>query len=181
MFEEIYNWFTQFCCVDTVKKALDTIKCTEEVITDTGTETAEIILLQSGYLQLGITTLVISFLICFAFYIWPLDHPRFKAWWAWLTTAGVNSLLAFLIGLIYAKVRLGGIDDDAQLQYHMEHNNEYKQEDYTDLVTNFNDFNFGDYVSVGLTNVFVALLFFIFFSLCLNWFGKSTKYSPFRK
>ena len=27
----------------------------------------------------------------------------------------------------------------------------------------------------------LSLLFFIAFSLVLNWFGKATKYSPFRK
>ena len=175
MFEVIYNWFTQFCCVDTVEKALAQITCKESESDNIA------ILLQSGYLQLGITTLVISFLVCFAFYIWPLDHPRFKAWWAWLITAGVNSLLAFLIGLIYANVRLGEINDVDKLKYHMVYNGDFEQEDYTGLVENVSNFNFGDYASVGLANIFAALLFFIFFSLCLNWFGKSTKYSPFRK
>lgn len=159
MFEEIYSWFTQFCCNQETVRGLATLVYDDGSVANTG-----------AYLPLGIWTLVVSFLLCFAFYIWPLDHPRFKAWWAWLTTAGVNSLLAFLIGLIYSRHHLNDINGD---------------EDLVSLINSYSDelfpYSFGDYVSVGLANIFVALLFFIFFSLCLNWFGKSTKYSPFRK
>lgn len=158
MFEEIYSWFTQFCCdQETINGLAKLTEGSEEVYSE-------------AYLPLGIWTLVVSFLLCFAFYIWPLDHPRFKAWWAWLTTAGVNSLLAFLIGLIYSRHHLNYINGNEDLVSLINSNS-----DSLDL------YSFGDYVSVGLANIFVALLFFVFFSLCLNWFGKSTKYSPFRK
>ena len=159
-FETIYSWFTSFCCTEKVEYAMGEIL-------DGFDET---VLATDGYLTLGITTLDVSFLLCFAFYIWPLDHPRFKAWWAWLVTAASNSFLAFLIGLIYARVRFNNFDDPAleTLTYDLE---------LDDTVW----FRFTDYVSVGLANIFVALLFFIAFSLVLNWFGKATKYSPFRK
>lgn len=173
MFEEIYKWFTQFCCTTNTESALEKIT---RVLIEDGKED---ILAGCGFTTLGIWTLVVSFLLCFAFYIWPLDHPRFKAWWAWLTTAGVNALLAFLIGLIYGKVRLGYFNGDDKFLYHIIHNGS-EEEEYYDGLVDFH-FNFGDYLSIGLANIFVALLFFIFFSLCLNWFGKSTKYSPFRK
>ena len=173
MFEAIYKWFTQFCCTTNTESALE--KITRVLIEDD----KEDILASCGFTTLGIWTLVVSFLLCFAFYIWPLDHPRFKAWWAWLTTAGVNALLAFLIGLIYGKVRLGDFNGDDKILYHITHNGDYALDDYEGVSDIY--FHFSNYFSIGLANIFVALLFFVFFSLCLNWFGKSTKYSPFRK
>ena len=157
MFEEIYKWFTQFCCTTNTESALEEIT---RLLIEDGKED---ILANCGYTTLGIWTLV----------------PRFKAWWAWLTTAGAGSLLAFFIGLIYGKVRLGDFNGEDSILYHIIHNGSEEREYYDGLV-DFH-FDFGDYLSVGLANIFVALLFFIFFSLCLNWFGKSTKYSPFRK
>ena len=159
-FETIYYWFTGFCCTEEVEFSMG------EILDDFSDK----VLATNGYLTLGITTLVVSFLLCFAFYIWPLDHPRFKAWWSWLTIAVTNSFLGFLIGLIYAKARIDGFDNAT-----------------IDAITSYMGFNepvefySSDYASVGLANIFVSLLFFIVFSLCLTWFGKSTKYSPFRK
>lgn len=175
MFEEIYNWFTLLFCTGYTPDAMVKITCTEY---DMENNPITRVMESCGFTTLGIITLVVAFLLCFAFYIWPLDHPRFKAWWAWLTTAGFNSLLAFLIGLVYGKVRLGGFNGHDDILYHIIHNGEEKLEYYEQSDISF---NLGDYASIGLTNIFVALLFFIFFSLCLNWFGKSTKYSPFRK
>lgn len=154
-FASIYDWFCDSSM--TVYKIMDTIS------NDNGDT-----LLSSSFPTMGITTFIISFIIAFAFYIWPINHPRFKAWWAWLIMLATNAIINLGLAFAFINHRLSEI-----------HKSEDAISNFTDEETLF--IPFAQWLDLARSNVFVSIIFFIIVSLMLNWFSTTCRYSPFRK
>ena len=106
----------------------------------------------------GIITLIITIVLCFAYY-YLINHPRFNRWWSWLivliTAAVINFGIAF--GLTFSDNLNDNISSDiADISY-------------------FNCLGF------GFTNVIVSSLYFVIISLIIKWGSRNAKYSPFIK
>lgn len=132
--------------------------------------------LLSSYLPLvGITTILISFAVAIAFYIWPINHPRFKAWWAWLIMLFVNLLVNFGLTFAMIKMRISSIigEENADL---IDTVLEKIPGDKENL-----DFSFYEQLQFVMSNVLFSAICFVFASLIFNWFSTNCKFSPFRK
>ena len=163
-FEQIYSWFMEL--------PQDLSDVLYEIPALDGSDE---FLLSSAYPTIGITTLAISLIIAFAFYIWPGNHPRFKAWWAWLLTLAINAGINFGVALAYLKYRIGTINEDDTLLEAMKGYTPYNNE------TNSIDLSTSTFIDFGIINICVSVLCFIFCSLLLNWFSSTCRFSPFRK
>lgn len=129
--------------------------------------------LLSSYLPLvGTTTMFVSFIIAFAFYIWPINHPRFKAWWAWLVMLFTNLIINFGMAFAFISWRIssikGGSDDLNNIVSEI-----IKKEELT--------FPFYEQLQFAMSNVWFGAICFVVASLILNWFSTNCKFSPFRK
>lgn len=128
-----------------------------------------------GYFPtIGLTAAAISLLIAFAFYIWPINHPRFKAWWAWLIMLLTNAIINF--GLTYAfinqriKSLLNENIDDITVG-----------ESLYDITDPDFSISFSEGFNLAWSNICVSIMFFIVASLIFNWFSTNCRLSPFRK
>lgn len=158
-FSSIYSWFCDSSM--TVFKIMDTIWSGDEEL-----------LLSSSFPTIGIIAAVISFLVAFAFYIWPINHPRFKAWWAWLLMLIVDAAINFGLTFAFIQHRISDIEKIG--------------EDALDNLPDVTDeetlsIPFGQWFDLAMSNVCVSVLFFILASLILNWFSTNCRFSPFRK
>lgn len=160
-FEQIYSWF------------MDLPQGVSEVLYEITTTNEEEILLTSAYPTIGVTILVISVIIAFAFYIWPGNHPRFKAWWAWLLTMVVNACINFGVALAYLNHRVDSINADETLLQEMKGSVAYSG--------NIIELDTSGFIDFGVVSVCVSVLCFCFGSLLLNWFSSTCRFSPFRK
>jgi len=152
--EKIYDWFSGFHS-DPIAKAL-------EVFSDP--DTGEVVW-TSQYGTLLLVTAVISLIVAFAFYIWPIDHPRFKSWWSWLIMLFVNSGLCLLAGWQIARIRMKlALDHEESWEW-----------------LNASSERSFDCFGMGLSNMMVGVLVFCLFSLVLTFFSTNAKYSPFQK
>lgn len=153
-FSSIYSWFCDSS--ETVFKIMGNI------LDDNGDN-----LLSSSFPIIGITTVIISFIVAFAFYIWPINHPRFKAWWSWLIMLSLNSAINFGLAFAYIHHKLSDIN---------------KNQDIIDIFTDDATLSIpsGQRFDFALSNVCVSILFFIVASLILNWFSTTCRFSPFR-
>lgn len=131
-------------------------------------------MLASAFVPLGISTIVVSFLVAFAFYIWPLAHPRFKAWWAWLITLGVNGVISYLLAIILGHYRVAEIENDNDLMGCV-------NGDKVTIVGDVMDIPSGEWFDFAFANVWFGVVIFLIASLVLTWFSTTCKYSPFKK
>lgn len=151
----IYSWFCDSSL--TVFKIMDAIWDSDGDM-----------LMSSSFTTMGMTTAVISILIAVAFYIWPINHPRFKAWWAWLIMLLINILINFGLGFVFLHHRLLDI--------------QYSEEDILDSLDLEEPLtlSLGEWLDLAFSNAGVSILFFVFASLCLTWFSTNCRFSPFR-
>lgn len=154
-FSSIYSWF---CSRD-----LDVFKAMNAIYSD------EDELLSGSFPAIGITALVISVLIAVAFYIWPINHPRFKAWWSWLIMLAINAAINFGLAFAFIQHRIGDINENSQEAI------EVLTDDETLSIP------FAQWMDFALSNLCVSVMFFIAASLVLMWFSTNCRYSPFRK
>ena len=158
-FETIYSWFHSFYN-DTM---WDTVR---EIINDN-----DDLLFADSLFIVGIITLIVSGLVAFAYYVWPLNHPRFNAWKSWILMLIVAALLNFGIGIGcgYSRVQSVNESDEA-----CELILEDAESDLTDEIT------IGDYMGYGLSNIFVGSIFFISCCIPLTFYKGNARFSPFR-
>lgn len=158
-FYSIYSWFCD--------NSLDVFE-----IMDTVRSEDDDILLTSSFPSIGITAAVISIIVAFAFYIWPLNHPRFKAWWAWLIMLFTNAAINFGLTFAFISHRITDIEKDPTAL-----ENFIPEDDTATTLT----IPFSQSMDLALSNACVSILFFIVASLILNWFSTNCRFSPFRK
>lgn len=153
-FSSIYSWFCDSAL--TVFKIMNAIMDDEEL------------LLSSSFPAIGITTAVISVVVAVAFYIWPIDHPRFKAWWAWLIMLLTNAAINFGLTFAFIHHRIGDINMSGEA---------------LEVLTDEENLSipFGQWMDLALSNLCVSIMFFCVASLILNWFSTNCRFSPFRK
>lgn len=158
-FETIYSWFHSFYN-DTM---WDTVR---EIINDN-----DDLLFADSLFIIGIITLIVSGLVAFAYYVWPINHPRFNAWKSWILMLIVAALLNFGIGIGcgYSRVQSVNESDEA-----CELILEDEESDLTDEIT------FSDYLGYGLSNIFVGSIFFIICCIPLTFYNGNARFSPFR-
>lgn len=158
-FETIYSWFHSFYN-DTM---WDTVR---EIINDN-----DDLLFADSLFVVGIITLIVSGLVAFAYYVWPINHPRFNAWKSWILMLIVAALLNFGIGIGcgYSRVQSVNESDEA-----CELILEDEESDLTDEIT------FSDYLGYGLSNIFVGSIFFIICCIPLTFYNGNARFSPFR-
>lgn len=158
-FETIYSWFHSFYN-DTM---WDTVR---EIINDN-----DDLLFADSLFIVGIITLIVSGLVAFAYYVWPINHPRFNAWKSWILMLIVAALLNFGVGIGcgYSRVQSVNESDEA-----CELILEDEESDLTDEVT------FSDYLGYGLSNIFVGSIFFIICCIPLTFYNGNARFSPFR-
>ena len=157
-FETIYSWFHSFYN-DTM---WDTVR---EIINDN-----DDLLFADSLFVVGIITLIVSGLVAFAYYVWPINHPRFNAWKSWILMLIVAALLNFGIGIGcgYSRVQSVNESDEA-----CELILEDEESDLTDKIT------FSDYLGYGLSNIFVGSIFFIICCIPLTFYNGNARFSPF--
>lgn len=154
-FATIYSWFCD--------GSLTVFKIMDVVWGDDGE-----LLLSGAFSSIGITTVVISFLIAIAFYIWPINHPRFKAWWAWLIMLLVNVVINWALAFAFIQYRKTDIETSEDALYL-----------FTDDTTL--SIPVSQWMDFAFANLGVSIIFFIVASLVLNWFSTNCRLSPFRK
>lgn len=154
-FTSIYSWFCDSSM--TVFKIMGAVWGDDEEL-----------LLSSSFPTIGITAAIISIVVAVAFYIWPINHPRFKAWWAWLFMLLTNVLVNFGLACGFVQYRISDIE---------------KSEDALELFTDEETLSipFGQWLDMALSNACVSIMFFIVASLIFNWFSTNCRFSPFRK
>lgn len=164
LFLNIYRWFGDangnlFKCMDAIKY---------------GEESGEFV--PSFFPTIGCTAAVVSFLVAFAFYIWPLNHPRFKAWWAWLIMLATNAVLNFGLAFAFIDHRLNSLANDNENEAILQ--NITSSENIGSVKELIQG---GEKMAMAWDNVWVSVIFFIIASLILNWFSVNCRYSPLRK
>ena len=154
-FTSIYSWFCDRSM--TIFKIMDAVWGDDDEL-----------LLSSSFPTIGITAAVISIAVAVAFYIWPINHPRFKAWWAWLIMLLTNALINFGLAFAFIQHRISDIE---------------KSEDALALFTDEETLSIplGQWFDLALSNACVSILFFAVASLICNWFSTNCRFSPFRK
>lgn len=154
-FTSIYSWFCD--------SSMTVFKIMNDVWGDD-----EELLLSSSFPTIGITAAIISIVVAVAFYIWPINHPRFKAWWAWLIMLLTNALVNFGLAFAFIQHRISDIE---------------KSEDALELFTDEETLSipFGQWFDLALSNACVSIMFFIAASLIFNWFSTNCRFSPFRQ
>ena len=116
------------------------------------------------YNQIGLITLVVSLVVAIV-YFYVINHPR-ASWWSWILTLLINSIICLVLGWLIVQSHLisGRIPDE--LLY---------RDDTSEAVLGPSDCFF-----FGVSNFFVATLFFVVISLLINWWSSNAKFI-FRK
>lgn len=153
-FISIYSWFCD--------SSLDVFKIMNDIWGDVD------LLLSSSFPTMGITAIVISFIVAVAFYIWPINHPRFKAWWSWLIMLLVNAIINFGLTFAFIHHRIGDIEKSEEAL-------EMFTDEETLMIPN------AQWFDMAFANLCVSIIFFIVASLIFNWFSINCRFSPFRK
>lgn len=166
IFYSIYNWFID------VNSPIFTIM-NNHVSGDDETVT----LLSSSLPTIGITAAIISFVVAFAYYIWPINHPRFKSWWSWLIMLVINAAINFGLAFAFLSHRISDV---------MMNNEVMENLSDTDTMGGFIEdnvivFPVSGWIDFALSNACVSSVFFICASLILMWFRTNCRFSPFRR
>lgn len=161
-FTTIYSWF----CDSSSNGAEDTMNVFKimDAVWDDDTE-----ILSSAFNSMGMTAAVISVIIAVAFYIWPINHPRFKAWWAWLIMLLTDAFINFGLSFAFLHHRISYINS--------------KEPEALEILTIDDTLSvpLGQWFDLAFANFCVSIMFFIVASLIFNWFSTNCKFSPFRK
>lgn len=160
IFTSIYSWFCD--------RSLTFFKIMDEIVAD---DADDELLFSSSFPYIGITAAVISIVIAVAFYIWPINHPRFKAWWAWLIMLLTNAAINFGLTFAFIHHRIGDIEKSGEALMTIT-----GDEDAITL-----SIPFAQWMDLALSNLCVSIMFFIVASLIFNWFSTNCRFSPFRK
>jgi hypothetical protein len=115
--------------------------------------------------QAGLATLGIALVVVFIYY-YIINHPHFNRWWNWLIMLGITGFLGFVIGSCWTLRELS---------------NGYIGDCYEGGIHESDCWGF------GISNLFVAVIFFITSSIILllvgrifpNLASRNCKYSPF--
>ena len=163
MFETIYSWLHSFYN-DTMWNPI------REIIS----EEDELLFADSLFI-VGIITIIVSFMIAFAYYVWPLNHPRFNAWKSWLLMFVVAAVINFGVGIGCGYSRVQSVNDNEEACSLILENEDDEESDLTEAI------GFGDYLGFGLSNIFVGSIFFVICCVPLTTFYKgNARFSPFR-
>lgn len=121
-----------------------------------------------SYNTIGLYTLLISALVMATYYYF-IDHPRFCKWWSWTIMAVINSLLCLLLGYycVYADYESGMISDDLM----------YVKDEHGQVVSQL--IYESDCWGFGMSNMIIAILFFLGLSLIFKRWSIAAKHSPF--
>jgi hypothetical protein len=120
----------------------------------------------NSLILIGVITLVVAvFIVSIYYYIF--DHPRYNRWWHWFITLLITGGLGLLIGFLET----------------LPYMNEYIGED----LSTGDGVHVSDCWGFGVSNMCVAILFFVFLSLIVVRFiggfpklaSRNCKYSPF--
>jgi len=154
-----------------------------DILGELVSEEDETVLFTANFAWIGMVAIVISFLLAFAFYIWPIDHPRFKSWWSWLIMFIVNGILCFFEAIGFACIRVSEIDstlsvDEEELWEGLLNSSLPYATSDTMLADSL---SVSQYFDFALQNAMWACVAFIIVSLIFNWFSVNCKNSPFRK
>ncbi len=161
-FETIYSWFHSF-----YNETLWTT--VREIISDDD----ELLFADSLFI-VGIITLVISFVIAFAYYVWPINHPKLNAWKSWILMLVIAACINFMVGIgcAYSRVQSVNNDDEAC---------ELVLGDvYADNPDLGSWIDTPDYLGFGLSNLFVGSIFFMMCCIPLTFYNGNARFSPFR-
>lgn len=161
-FTSIYSWFCD--------PSLGVFKIINAIHNDD-----DDLVLSSSFPTIGITAAVIAIAIAVAFYIWPINHPRFKAWWAWLIMLLTNALINFGLAFAFIQHRISDCEGDSEAFYIA--CQWLNIEDPETLSSKLS----GQWFDLALSNAFVSMMFFAVASLIFNWFSTNCRFSPFRK
>ncbi len=118
----------------------------------------------NAYIGVGLWMLCISFAIVIIFY-YLINHPKLNHWWGWLIFFGVNAVINFIIGwqrflVDYNKDFMVKIDPVS--------------EELVQL-----DIYPSDIACFGVSNMFLAMMAFIIFTLILKWGSSNCSRAPF--
>lgn len=118
----------------------------------------------NSYIGIGWTMLGISLATVLIFY-YAINHPRLNHWWGWGIFLVVNALINFIVGWQfvlkdYYEGKMVTIDPATNLQ--------------TPL-------NIGEseIICFGVSNMFLSILAFIFFTFIFKWWSTNCSRAPF--
>lgn len=159
-FEMIYSWFHSF-----YNDAM------WHVVREIVNEDSELLFADSLFV-VGIVIAIASFLVAFAYYVWPINHPRFNAWKSWLMMFAIAAIINFSIGIGFAYSRVQSVNSN---------------DEATELILGESDENdlekvisSGDYMGFGLSNIFIGSIFFVLCCVPLTFYKGAARFSPFR-
>ena len=166
-FTSIYDWLGSDPGTDRVLKVMDKIPFGDSSKVDEG-----------GLVVLAFVTVALALLIAYAFYIKPINHPKFKAWWAWLIMLAINAAIAFGAGCIAVDMRLRTLNN------HLKNSDALKKAIDEDLHLLSSKGNIaigpGDLIDFAMGNMWWGCLCFVACSALLMWFSTNARMSPFR-
>lgn len=126
---------------------------------------------QNVFNSIGLIALGISLILVLAYYflpLWGFNHPRTNKWWNWLMILLLNGLMNLFIGYSWTA-------------------NDFLNGNIGDCLMYTRDFD-GNMVSqlifqkdcwfFGLSNFFISIIFFIFWSIIFKWWSRNCKHSP---
>lgn len=163
-FASIYGWICDSSSL--VFKAMNVILGEDDEL-----------LFSGSFSTMGITAAAISLLVAVAFYIWPINHPRFKAWWSWLIMLVVNAGVNFGLTFAFISHRIAEINGNGDAS----EASEEAIAELTDENQNVLSIPFSQWLDLAWSNVFMSVMFFILASLIFTWYDGNCKYSPIRK
>lgn len=158
-FETIYSWFSGFYN-STLWDALSII-----------TDDDDNVLFADHFWVIGLVAVIIATLVAVAFYVWPINHPRFKSWWSWLIMLVLAGALNFGIGWGMADYRVSNVNNRSEACAIILEDSEETLEDHIGA---------GDYLGFALSNLLVSCIFFSAVSIPLMFYKGAARLSPFR-
>lgn len=157
-FQQIYSWF--------MNTGLDAFK----IMCPFFSEDEDGLIMSGAFGGVGLTCAAISIALAVAFYIWPINHPRFKSWWSWLIMLLVNAAINFGLAFAFLNHRINDIQKQDNEVLDM-----FAGEEATEITLSSSG-----WMDFAMANVGVSVLFFLFASLILTWFSSNARLSPFR-
>ena len=116
------------------------------------------------FIGIGIWMLGISLFMGILYY-YIIDHPKLNIWWGWLIFLAGNALINFLIGWQwvlsdYYEGKMVEIDPATNMQVPL-------------------NIGTSEFLAFGTSNMFLSMIAFFIFSLCLKWGSRNCSNSPF--
>lgn len=158
-FETVYSWFHSFYN--------DNLWDTVRVIINDDDE----LLFADSLFIIGIITFIVSGLVAFAYYVWPINHPRFNAWKSWLLMFVIAGVINFGVGVGLGYERVQKINENEEACELI------LGDDEVELT---NKIYVSDYIGFGLSNILVGSIFFVVCCIPLTCYNGNARFSPFR-